>query len=208
MTITYLGHSCFRLEQDGFSLVIDPYCQVDGLADTAGTADAVFCSHEHFDHNFTQQLQLTGRQDSPFAVRTMDVFHDDQGGALRGPNRIHIFTAGGVTVAHLGDLGHQLTAEQAAAIGPLDALLIPVGGTYTVDPAGAGQVVEQLKPRVVIPMHYRSGDVGFPVLRPIEEFLDLRPAGEVRRYDQEGISSLTLTSDTPAQTAVLAITTL
>ena len=200
MTITYLGHSCFRLEQDGFSLVIDPYCQVDGLADTAGTADAVFCSHEHFDHNFTQQLQLTGRQDSPFALRTMDVFHDDQGGALRGPNRIHIFTAGGVTVAHLGDLGHQLTAEQAAAIGPLDALLIPVGGTYTVDPAGAEQVVEQLKSRVVIPMHYRSDTFGYDVIGPLEDYLALCGGENVVRYPG---SALELTKDTPAQTAVL-----
>lgn len=205
MTITYLGHSCFRLEQDGFSLLIDPYCQVPGLPDISGEADAVYCSHQHFDHNFTQQLRLSGRQDSPFTVRTVDVFHDDKGGALRGPNRIHIFTAGDVTVAHAGDLGHQLTEEQAAAIGPLDALLLPVGGTYTVDPAGAEAVVECLKPRVVVPMHYRSGEIGLPVLCPVEDFLALRPAGEIQRYDREGISSLTLTANTPAQTAVLAI---
>ena len=205
MTITYLGHSCFRLEQGGYVLVLDPFSQVPGLPDTAGAADAVLCSHGHFDHNYTDLLQLSGRTDSPFAVRTVDVFHDDQGGALRGPNRIHILTAGGVTVAHLGDLGHQLTAEQAAAVGPLDGLLVPVGGTYTVDSAGAQAVAEQLKPRVVVPMHYRKGEVGLPVLRPVEDFLALRPAGEVRRYDQEGIASLELTADTPAQTAVLAI---
>lgn len=205
MTITYLGHSCFRLEQDGYSLLIDPYCQVPGLPDIAGEADAVYCSHQHFDHNFTQQLHLTGRQGLPFSVRTVDVFHDDRGGTLRGPNRIHIFTAGGVTAAHLGDLGHQLTEEQAAAIGSLDALLIPIGGTYTVDPTGAEAVAEQLKPRVVVPMHYRIGEIGLPVLCQVEDFLALRPAGEIRRYDRDGISSLTLTADTPAQTAVLAI---
>ena len=205
MTITYLGHSCFRLEQDGFSLLIDPYCQVPGFPDIAGEADAVYCSHQHYDHNFTQQLRLTGRQETPFSVRTVDVFHDDKGGALRGPNRIHSFTAGGVTASHLGDLGHQLTAEQATAIGPLDALLIPIGGTYTVDPAGAEAVAELLKPRVVVPMHYRIGEIGLPVLCQVEDFLALRPAGEIRRYDREGISSLSLTADTPAQTAVLAI---
>lgn len=205
MTITYLGHSCFRLEQDGFSLLIDPYCQVPGLPDIAGEADAVYCSHQHYDHNFTQQLRLTERQESPFSIRTVDVFHDDKGGALRGPNRIHIFTAGGVTAAHLGDLGHQLTAEQAAAIGPLDALLIPIGGTYTIDPTGAEAVAELLKPRVVVPMHYRIREIGLPVLCQVEDFLAFRPAGEIRRYDREGISSLTLTAATPAQTAVLAI---
>lgn len=205
MTITYWGHSCFCLEQDGYTLVLDPFTQIPGLSDTAGAADAVLCSHGHFDHNYTDLLQLSGRQDSPFALRTVDVFHDDQGGALRGPNRIHVLTAGGITAAHLGDLGHQLTAEQAAAIGPVDALLIPVGGTYTVDSAGAEAVVEQLRPRVVIPMHYRMGEIGLPVLEPVENFLRLRPAGEVQRYDREGISSLTITADTPAQTAVLAI---
>ena len=153
-------------------------------------------------------LHLSGRQDSPFTIRKMDVFHDDKGGALRGPNQIHILSAGGVTLAHLGDLGHQLTAEQVSELGPLDVLLLPVGGTYTVDSAGAEAVVEALNPRIVVPMHYRSGEIGLPVLQPVEDFLSLRPAGEIRRYDLEGISSLTVTADTPAQTAVLAIANL
>lgn len=204
MTITYWGHSCFRLEQDGYVLVLDPFTQVPGLPDIAGAADAVLCSHDHYDHNFTALLQLSGRKDSPFAVRRVETFHDDRGGALRGPNRIHVITAGGVTLAHLGDLGHPLTAEQAAAIGPLDVLLVPVGGTYTVDAAGAAAVTAALRPRVVVPMHYRSGEVGLPVLQPVEDFLALRPAGEIRRYDREGISALTVDRDTPAQTAVLA----
>lgn len=205
MTITYWGHSCFRVEQEGYTLVLDPFTQIPGLPDTAGAADAALCSHSHFDHNYTDQLQLSGRQDSPFAVRTVDVFHDDQNGALRGPNRIHILTAGGITLVHLGDLGHQLTADQISEIGPLDVLLVPVGGTYTVDSAGAEAVVEALKPRVVVPMHYRSGAIGLQVLQSVEDFLALRPAGEIRRYDRDGISTLTVTADTPAQTAVLAI---
>ena len=208
MTITYWGHSCFRVEQDGYVLVLDPFTQIPGLPDTAGTADAVLCSHGHFDHNYTALLHLSGRQDPPFTIRKMDVFHDDKGGALRGPNQIHILSAGGVTLAHLGDLGHQLTAEQVSELGPLDVLLLPVGGTYTVDSAGAEAVVEALNPRIVVPMHYRSGEIGLPVLQPVEEFLSLRPAGEIRRYDLEGISSLTVTADTPAQTAVLAIANL
>ena len=183
MTITYWGHSCFRVEQDGYVLVLDPFTQIPGLPDTAGTADAVLCSHGHFDHNYTALLHLSGRQDSPFTIRKMDVFHDDKGGALRGPNQIHILSAGGVTLAHLGDLGHQLTAEQVSELGPLN-------------------------PRIVVPMHYRSGEIGLPVLQPVEDFLSLRPAGEIRRYDLEGISSLTVTADTPAQTAVLAIANL
>lgn len=200
MTITWLGHSCFLLEEDGYRLVLDPFTQVDGLPDPQVEAHQVLCSHDHFDHNYTAGVTLLPRRSSPFAVTTVDTFHDDQAGALRGPNRIHILSAGGVTVAHLGDLGHLLTPQQLAAIGSVDAVMVPSGGTYTVDAAGARAVVEQLRPRVVIPMHYRKGSCGFAVLQTLEDFLPLPM--EEQFYDT---NTMSLTADTPAQVAVLAL---
>ena len=111
------------------------------------------------------------------------VFHDDRGGALRGENTVRVFTAGGLSAAHLGDLGHQLTADQLAAIGPLDAALIPVGGTYTVDARGAKAVCEALAPKCAVPMHYRHAPYGLPAVGGVEDFLALWPESEVRRLE-------------------------
>ncbi len=137
MTITWMGHACFLLESGGYRVLLDPFKGVRGYPDTAARADAVYCSHGHFDHAYTDEVTLTAGGASPFTIREVDTFHDDQGGAARGSNTVRCLTAGGLTAVHLGDLGHQLTDEQAAAIGPCDALLIPMGGTYTLDAAGA-----------------------------------------------------------------------
>lgn len=142
----------------------------------------ILCSHDHFDHNAVDQAELVPFEGAcPFTIRAVETFHDDQGGALRGPNTIHILSAGGVTVAHLGDLGHQLSPEQAKAIGPLDVVLIPVGGTYTVDAAGAKAVCGALNPRCVVPMHYRHAPYGLPNVAGVEDFLALWP--EVQRLE-------------------------
>ena len=127
MKLTWLGHACFLLEEDGYRIVLDPYTGVAGYPPLHIQAHAVFCSHGHFDHHATDCVELLPERESPFTVREVETFHDDRGGALRGTNTVRIFTAGGLSVAHLGDLGHQLTVEQAAAIGPVDAVLVPVG---------------------------------------------------------------------------------
>ena len=173
MKLTWLGHACFLVEQDGYRIVIDPYTEVVGHADIRTKAHKVLCSHQHFDHNAVEGVALLPGKESPFTIRSVQTCHDDRGGALRGENIIHILTAGGVTVAHLGDLGHQLTQEQVEAIGSVDGVLVPVGGTYTVDAVGAKQVCEALAPKWVIPMHYRHGSYGFPVLLPVEAFTEL-----------------------------------
>ena len=175
MKLTWLGHACFLVEQDGYRIVLDPYADVPGHMDLQIQAHEALCSHQHFDHNAVSGVALLPEQKSPFRVRTVGSFHDDQGGALRGANTIHILTAGGVTVAHLGDLGHPLSQEQLKVIGPVDGLLVPVGGTYTLDAAGAKRVCEAVGPQWVIPMHYRHGSCGFPVLTTAEEFLELLP---------------------------------
>ena len=176
MKLTWLGHACFELEQDGYKIVIDPYTEVAGHKDIQTEAHAVLCSHQHFDHNAVGGVKILPEVECPFMIRTVETCHDDQGGALRGSNLIHILTAGGVTIAHLGDLGHQLTEEQLAAIGKVDGILIPVGGTYTVDAVGAKQVCDAINPKWIVPMHYRHGSYGFPVLLKVEDFLALWPS--------------------------------
>lgn len=219
MRLFWLGHACFLLEQDGYTILLDPYTGVEGYpplyetavrsADPRPPKDAavmlrqapahtdppsggpegkvhvnkVLCSHGHFDHHAVELTELLPEAPCPFAIRTVETFHDGQGGALRGDNTVHILTAGGVSVAHLGDLGHQLTAEQAEAIGPLDAVMIPVGGHFTIDAREAKAVCDALRPKCVIPMHYRHGPYGLPVVSGVEDFLALWPQGAVRRLD-------------------------
>ncbi len=215
MKLTWLGHSCFLLEQDGYTVLLDPYEGVEGyppLYETAvralgpglrervtGNAEKklrvnkVLCSHQHFDHNAVGLTEALPEVPCPFTVRRVETFHDDRGGALRGANTVHILTAGGVTVAHMGDLGHQLSVEQVKEIGPLDAVLIPVGGYYTVDAKGAKAVCEALRPKCVIPMHYHHAPYGLGAVGGVEDFLALFPEGQVGR---PGGPSLVLSGNT------------
>lgn len=193
MKLTWLGHACFLLEQDGYRIVTDPYTGVEGYPVLRVSAHAVVCSHHHFDHDAVDCVELLPQADSPFAIRQVETCHDDQGGALRGGNTVRIFTAGGVSVAHLGDLGHQLTAEQLAAIGPVDAVLVPVGGVYTVDAQGAKAVCNAIGARCVVPMHYHHAPYGLPNVAGVEEFLGLWPAEAVHRL---GGASFDLTPET------------
>ena len=202
MTITWLGHSCFVLESGGFRVLLDPYREVQGLSDIEAEADAVYCSHDHFDHGWTENVRLTSGKENPFTVREISTVHDDQGGALRGSNMVRTFTAEGLTVAHLGDLGHQLSASQLAEIGRCEAILIPVGGFYTIDAAQAKQAADAIGAGVVIPMHYRKGPVGFDVLGTLEDFLALYPREAVKTYPA---NTMSLTRETPRQVAVLAL---
>ena len=181
MKLTWLGHACFLLEADGYRIVTDPYTGVPGYPSLSVSAHAVFCSHGHFDHNAVDRVTLLPHQDSPFTVREIASFHDDRGGTLRGGNTIRVFTADGISVAHLGDLGHPLSAEQLAAIGPVDAALVPVGGVYTLDATGAKSVCDALKPRCVLPMHYRHAPYGLAEVGGVEPFLALWPQAEVHR---------------------------
>jgi L-ascorbate metabolism protein UlaG (beta-lactamase superfamily) len=187
MKLTWLGHSCFLAETAEGSVLLDPYApgSVPGLKLPKLTADLVLCSHGHRDHGYREAARLSGK---PCGVRvsTLETFHDEQGGALRGPNTVHVLRAEGQTVVHLGDLGHQLTPEQAAPLRRCDVLLIPVGGTYTVDAAGARRVADALEPRIVVPMHYRRGEIGFENIGTLEEFTALFPAEQVHLLEENG----------------------
>jgi L-ascorbate metabolism protein UlaG (beta-lactamase superfamily) len=147
--------------------------------------DVVAITHEHADHNNlalapgTPQV-LRGLAGNDWAridetvkgarIRTVNVYHDNTQGSARGKNAVFVIEANGLKLVHLGDLGHLLSPEQVTAIGPVDVLLIPVGGNFTIDPANATQVANSLKPSVVIPMHYKT-PLATAAIGPVDAFL-------------------------------------
>ena len=172
MKITWYGHSCFSVETEAGSVVLDPYApgSVPGCAMPKVRADAVICSHGHMDHGYAEGAELTGNV-CGIDTRSVKSFHDDAGGALRGSNDITVLCADGITLVHLGDLGHTLSSEQLEEIGKTDVLLIPVGGYYTIDADTAYEVCRSLSPTVIIPMHYRTESRGYDVLQEVTPFL-------------------------------------
>ena len=199
MKLKWLGHSCFLIESEGHTAVFDPYQDgsVPGLRPLRVTADAVFCSHEHHDHNARDLVTLTGR-DFPLQVEEFGAYHDDKHGLLRGKNIIRVLHGEGLRVVHLGDLGHMPDKKTLAAIQNADALLLPVGGHYTIDAHQAKAVADAVGARVVIPMHYRLGAMGYDVISTLDAFTSL--CDNVRVYDGD---TFELGADTPAQTAVM-----
>ena len=185
MRIKWLGHSAFLLTAaDGTSVITDPY--VPGsfsgqmkYGPIRETAHAVTVSHHHQDHDGVSRL--TGRpkvvegkgtfKAGSVAISGFDTFHDNSQGAQRGRNTVFVFEADGLRVCHCGDLGHVLTPQQVAAIGKVDVLLVPVGGTFTVDAAAAREVAGQLGARVTIPMHYKNERLGFDIAG-VEDFVE------------------------------------
>lgn len=182
MKITWLGHACFALESDGYRVLLDPYTKVRGHEELQVSAHKTLCSHEHYDHNARDVVAMPLiERPCPFTIETMDTYHDEAQGKKRGKNTVHILKAENMIAVHLGDLGHLLSEEQAEKLRGCDVLMIPVGGTYTVDAARAKAVVEQVQPKVVIPMHYRHGKYGFGELDTVEKFTNLFSAACVQR---------------------------
>lgn len=173
MELNYCGHATFCLTSGGTTITIDPFNDDIGYPKPDVSPTAVIISHEHFDHN---NLGLVGGKPKvvrglsdegkawaklderigPFHVTGVPTYHDDEQGKARGKNTVTIYEAEGLRVVHLGDLGHLLSDEQVRAIGHADVLIIPVGGHYTIGPAEADKVIAQLRPRVVIPMHFKT----------------------------------------------------
>ncbi|MGI6254311.1 MAG: MBL fold metallo-hydrolase [Acutalibacter sp.] len=186
--IKWLGHSCFLVECQGYRILLDPFepGSVPGFRDIHETVDQVLCSHEHHDHNYRAGAVL--RQDgaeNPFTITPLPSFHDDCQGAKRGPNTIHLLEADGLRVAHMGDVGQMPAPEVMDQLKGLDAVMLPVGGFYTVGPKEAKAIADALEAKVVIPMHYRSDSFGFDVLGPVEDYLDLD--SHWMRYDTDTI---------------------
>ncbi len=212
MDITYLGHSCFKLKSTGATVVTDPYENSLGFNLPSVSADVVTVSHDHGDHNNIKAVSRTARRDRPFVIDEIGEYeilgvsvfgvasyHDDEEGAKRGKNRIFSILIDGVSVVHLGDLGHQLSDKQVEQINGVDVLLVPVGGVYTIDPAGAAKVVADLEPAMVVPMHYKTdkhNPEAFGGLAGVEEFLKEMGVGNVERTDKLSVSRVSLPEET------------
>lgn len=184
MDIKWLGHSCFLLTgESGVRILMDPCDPETGYCIAPVEVDAVTCSHDHHDHNYlclakgtgVQTIRNLGRFQVKDAVITgFAAWHDSQQGALRGDNIMYMVEMDGLRLLHAGDLGHALSEDTLAAIGPVDILLVPIGGTYTLDQKEALQLCSALHPAVVIPMHYQTKCLQFALgeLRPFLEGAD------------------------------------
>jgi len=173
MYIKWIGHSCFKIISKNQSVVIDPYepNSVPGYKDVNETANMVYCSHEHKDHNYKAGVIIKPVGEQEIMVTKIKCFHDECNGNKRGLNTIHIFEYNGVKIVHLGDLGHPISEEMAYKLKDTDCLLIPVGGYYTIDNNVAYDIVQKVKPKIVVPMHYRDQTSGYEVLDTVDAFL-------------------------------------
>jgi L-ascorbate metabolism protein UlaG (beta-lactamase superfamily) len=203
--LTYYGHSSFLLQaSDGTRVIVDPYRagSYDGAfryGAITDSADAVVATHTHDDHGAVDAIpghpqifvQPASATVGGWKIAGVHVAHDDEGGRSRGKNTILVFDDGDVRVAHLGDLGHLLDPPILAAIGRIDVLLVPVGGFFTIDHKQAAQVVESIDPRVVIPMHYKTPKVDFPISE-VGPFLTTQETVERKESSTIEMTSATL----------------
>ena len=180
--IQWLGHSCFRMEYREYPIVIDPYEDgyVPGLAPLCTSAGAIYCSHGHGDHNAAACVkQLRVKAPPDLSVQEFAIPHDHHGGTRRGMNTIRQFRFGTLRVVHMGDTGCLPDENTLAALHGCDALLLPIGGYYTVDAKEAFAIAERIAPRCIVPMHYREDGFGFDVLGTLDDFNALFAAEEV-----------------------------
>ena len=203
-SIKWNGHSCFTITSEkGTRIVTDPFGEGIGYKVQDLYAEIVSVSHDHFDHNYIEAVKSNFtaiRQRGKFKVEGIKIkgtktYHDTDNGAKRGENTVYTYKVDGVNICHLGDLGHELTKEQLESIGKVDIVMIPVGGLYTIDAETAAKVVNQLDPKVVIPMHYKTEALSpdFGELSNVDSFLEKMNGWQVVRagafnFDQTQIS--------------------
>ena len=173
-----MGHSCFRIKGSHTTVITDPYSPNSGYSLGKQTARIVTISHQHPEHSFVSGIggeprQVKGPGEYEIGgvmIVGMPTFHDAEKGKTKGKNTIYLIEIDDITVCHLGDLGHVLTAEQAEELGNIDVLLVPVGGVSTINASKAAEVVRQLEPKIVMPMHYKTLMLKRE-LEPVDKFL-------------------------------------
>lgn len=179
MEITHLGHSCFKIAGKNLTVVTDPYNHPKISKKMPKVeAQVVTISHQHQDHNYKEGVRgdfLLLDSPGEYEVKEsffqgIDSFHDDSKGEERGNNTIFTMEIDGVVICHLGDLGVELDNEQLEKVDGVDILMVPVGGTYTIDAKTAVKVVNDIGPKIVIPMHYKDTGIDIP-LDPVDKFI-------------------------------------
>ncbi|MDI9479785.1 MAG: MBL fold metallo-hydrolase [Syntrophomonadaceae bacterium] len=184
MKINWLGHASFLINSHGHRLITDPCDERCGYQPWHEAVDVATVSHDHYDHNAVDHLmgdpRIVKEELNPinvhgFTIQGFRSYHDKKQGQERGHNYIYKITAENMDLLHLGDQGTLLDESLIEQIGNVDIMMVPVGGRYTVDAAEAAVLVDQLQPRIVIPMHYKTPQ-GTVQVAPVEDFLS--------RYDQ------------------------
>ncbi len=182
MKITWVGHACFLIDALEARIMTDPFHEDVPYPFLETPVDIVTVSHGHFDHNAIHRvpghpavIEATGEFDvHGVPVRGVASYHDDKGGADRGPNILYSYVLEGLTLAHLGDLGEPLNEEQRAALADVDVLLIPVGGHFTIGAKQAASLIEDLPGvRLVIPMHFKTDVIADWPIATVDEFESL-----------------------------------
>jgi L-ascorbate metabolism protein UlaG (beta-lactamase superfamily) len=203
MEISWLGHSCFRIKGSHAIIITDPYSPGLGYSLGKPTARIVTVSHEHPGHCYVEgiggQPKVVSRpgeyEINDVLIIGIATFHDGEGGSKRGKNTVFLMEIDEVAVCHLGDLGHVLTSAQVEEIGNVDVLLLPVGGVSTINAPMAAEVVRQLEPKAVIPMHYKTPALSLE-LEPVEKFLKEIGAKEVASQPKLSVTKSNLPSNT------------
>jgi L-ascorbate metabolism protein UlaG (beta-lactamase superfamily) len=202
--VQYLGHSCFRLRGRDGIVICDPYSRSIGLDIGRPSAHIVTVSHDHPDHNYTAGVKPMRERifviDGPGEYEVSGVLitgvstaHDKSKGAERGFNTVFVIHLDDVVFCHLGDLGHELTQGQIEEIGDVDVLFVPVGGGETIGPAEATNVISQIEPKIVVPMHYATAQLSFEYdLAPIEKFAHERGLKEIALEDKLSVTATNL----------------
>jgi len=204
MEIVWYGLSCFRLRGREATIVTDPCPPTSGYSSGKLTADILTISHDHENHSYLKAV--SGFQGAPISapgeyevkgvfISGTPTFHDDQRGSERGRNVAFVFEQEGMTVGHLGDLGHTPTSAQVEDLSGIDVLLVPVGGKTTIDGAKAAEVVSLLEPRVVVPMHYQTPEAKVS-LEPLDRFLKEMGVNSYEPQSKLSVSSTTLPHET------------
>ena len=208
MDISWLGHSCFKIQGSHATVITDPYSPNLGYSLGKPIANIVTVSHQHPGHSYTQDIGgepklVTGPGEyeiSGILIIGIAAFHDEEMGIKRGRNTIYLIEVDEVSVCHLGDLGHLLTSYQLEEIGNVDVLLIPVGGVSTINAPIAAEVVRQLEPKAVVPMHYKTPALNRE-LEPVERFLKEIGVNEVNSQPKLSCTK----SKLPASTQVFLL---
>jgi len=180
MKIRWYGHSCFVFSNsERKKILTDPFDTSVGYEIPKEEVDIVTVSHSHFDHNAVHLLKgnpivVEGEGETTIhnvKIKGFNTYHDEEKGQKRGINTIYLIETDGIRILHLGDLGHPLTNEHKEKIGDVDILCIPVGGVFTIDADKAIQTIEIIKPKIVIPMHYKTPHLKFDLAK-VDEFLN------------------------------------
>jgi L-ascorbate metabolism protein UlaG (beta-lactamase superfamily) len=180
MKIRWLGHSCFLITNErGINILTDPFDETLGYNMTKEKINIITISHEHYDHNNTMGIKgkpvvLKGpvnRDTHKIIFKGISSYHDSVYGKYRGENTIFLIKTNNLTLCHLGDLGHILENEQLEQMGQVDILFIPVGGYFTINYIQAEKVIDQVKPIIVIPMHYKTDAIKWSI-DPLSVFLN------------------------------------